>query len=63
MAKYKVDWSKIKKDEAPALIEATARYLSGNNYPSIESMKSILGIMEESDESCTTENVHTAETI
>lgn len=63
MTKYKVDWSEIKKDEAPTLIDATARYLSATNYPAIGDVISILGIKEESDEPCTTENVHTAETI
>lgn len=54
MTKYYVDWSEIKKDEAPTLIDATARYLSSTDYPSIGDVISILGIKEESDEPCTT---------
>lgn len=63
MAKYYTDWNDIKEDEAPALIDAAARYLSAADYPSIGVVISILGIKKGSDEVCMDTSVPDAETI
>lgn len=63
MAKYYTDWNDIKTDEAPALIDAAARYLSAADYPSIGVVISILGIKKGSDEVCMDTSVQDAETI
>lgn len=45
MAKYKVDWSRIGDGEdAAALIDAVARYLSSTDEPEGYVMAAILGI-------------------
>lgn len=63
MAKYYVDWNEVKTDEAPTLIDATARYVSGTDYPTIGVVLSILGIKKGCDKVCMDTSVPDAEII
>lgn len=44
MAEYCVDWETIKKVDAPALIDAVARYASAQEFADIKDVYAILGI-------------------
>lgn len=50
MAKYKVNWNTIEPNEAPTLIDAVARYVSGAEYPAIIDILNILGVKKENEE-------------
>lgn len=47
MAKYYVDWEEIEEEDAPALIEAVARYISTTDKPDKEVIAAILGIKKQ----------------
>lgn len=49
MSKYYVDWEEVEEEDAPALVEAVARYMSTTDYPEKTVLCSILGIKEEKE--------------
>lgn len=49
MAKYYVDWELVDEEDAPALIEAVARYMSTTDYLDGAVVCSVLGIEEEKE--------------